>query len=173
MNGPPRVPSFEGRGVVRPLKHRFLPDPARRAFLAVVAVLSLSISGCGAVPALISATSVGVEYGMYSVVNKAGGVYPVKSGPVREAVDRTVKQLKLKVVERWRDQGAGRYLLHAATDRNKIEITVEPVTPKVTRLIVNAYRKNFVILKDKALARAVVRQAEKEMQEAGAERAAK
>lgn len=135
------------------------------AFLLAGLLMS---AGCALVPsAIIAASAVGVEY---SITNVAYRVLPVEALAVRDAVDRAVGHLTLRVEMPWRFKG-GEDVLVVVSLKHRVEIGVERVAPSATRVRVDARRKDFGLIKDKALAAAVILETEKELDQGAGRRA--
>jgi len=122
-------------------------------------ILVISIAGCGALPvtltALVPAVLSGAGSGIaYTVTNV---VYKTFSYPLEDVVEAHEKALeKMGIDEVGRKQGEEKLRITASTRRLKIEIDLESITPRTTKIKVNAKRSAF--LKDKATATEIIEQ---------------
>jgi len=118
------------------------------------------LGGCGLVSGIFVAASVaGVEYTLANVAYK---VIPEANGEVRTAVDRALVRLTLPVERGWAKDEDGQVILARAKE-HEVEVRIEEVSRRATRLRVDARRVGIPFLKDRALAAAVIVETEREL----------
>jgi hypothetical protein len=108
---------------------------------------------------LASASVAGVEY---TISNVAYKVLPESNRDVRDAVDRALARMRLPIEREWRRDEEDLVIL-ARAKRHEVEVRLEEVSHRATRLKVEARRLAFHLLKDRALAAAVISETEREL----------
>jgi hypothetical protein len=117
--------------------------------LALVALLELS----ACIPLAITGTSQSVSYTFRNIAYRTF-TYP--KAQVVEASMKALKRMQIKVRDKTAKDEAT--LIRAETKKLTIEITIEPVTPKATKISINASR--LLVLKDRAVAAEIINQVE-------------
>lgn len=132
--------------------------PARGILLWGCAATVALLPGCAAVA--LTAAGVGMSAG---VSHSLGGiVYKTFAAPepkVRRSTIAALGRMKIDVVETTKD-GNKETIKARAADRD-IEIQIESLTPKTTRLTVTASIDGTLILRDSATATEIILQTEK------------
>ena len=120
-----------------------------RGLACFLIILAPGLSGCAAVA--VTGAAQGIDYTFNKVAYRTF-TYPLAN--VNTAVLVALKRMQIKPYERARDAESAE--IRAKTMRNKIVITMEVLTPKATRISVNATR--YLIMKDKDLAVEIITQ---------------
>ncbi len=134
-----------------------MQEPAQRILRWGCAATIAVLPGCAAVA--LTAGSVGLATGVSHTLG--GIVYKTFSAPeakVRRSTVAALKRMQIEVVETTRD-GNKETIKARASDRN-IEIEIESLTPKTTRMTVTATKENSLI-RDSATATEIILQTEK------------
>ena len=122
--------------------------------------LILALSGCGVLPLApiaVSGAAGGVTYTMTNVA------YKTLSHPLKDVEAALHKALmKMEIKEEKREAADGNVSITAATKRLAIYIDIEKITPRATRIKVNA--KQGAVLKDRATATEIIVQTEKSLE---------
>jgi hypothetical protein len=127
---------------------------ARRAL--VVLLLSLGIAGCD--PISLTAASLGAGVGVSHTLN--GIIYRTFTAPIKTVENGSVQAMRdmgVKVVSRSTNQEGERVINAKARDR-EIEVLLEPLTNRTTRMRVIASNG---LLKDSATAQEIMLQTER------------
>lgn len=128
--------------------------------MPILAGFLLLLGGCTMASGLLASASVaGVEYTMANVAHK---VLPEANLQVREAVDRALARMRFPVERGWRKDEEGLVIL-ARSGRYGLEVRLEEISSRATRLRVDARRAAFPLFKDKALAAALITETEREL----------
>ena len=132
----------------------------KKLFLwALCALWPVFFTGCellplAASPIVVSGAGGGVAYTLTNIAYKTVS-YPI--GNVEAALKRALKKMGIKEGERKSTNGV--VTINTRTEKLVIEIELERVTPRTTRIKVNA--KEGLVLKDKATATEIISQTEK------------
>ncbi len=126
-----------------------LPALLLIVFLAGCEVLPL------AVPFMVSGAGGGAAYTITNVAYKTFS-YPIKK--VENATRNALKKMAIKEVKR-EGNNDGTVRITASTERLRIYIDLESITPATTKISVNAKRN--AVLKDKATATEIIEQTER------------
>lgn len=138
------------------VKKRFL-----RAFGALCLIF---LTGCELLPlatspaVIVSGAGGGVAYTFTNIAYKTVS-FP--SDRVEASLKRALKKMGIKEVERKSSDGV--VTVKAKTVKLNIDIDLERVTPKTTRIRVDA--REGLVLKDKATATEIITQTEKDLEE--------
>lgn len=135
---------------------------AKRRFLwAFLVLCPVLFTGCellplAASPIIVSGAGGGVAYTMTNVAYKTVS-YPINS--VEASLKKALKKMGIKEGERKSTDGV--VTIKTKTEKLVIKIELERVTPKTTRIKVDA--REGLILKDKATATEIINQTEKDL----------
>lgn len=124
--------------------------------IAVIFLMSISISGCE--PLSLTLVSVGASVGLSHTLS--GIVYKTFTAPMKKVEEGSVvamKDMGVKVVSRATNKEGERIITAAAKDR-EIEVLLEPLAPRTTRVRVIASNG---LLKDSATATEILSQTER------------
>ncbi|MBI5625492.1 MAG: DUF3568 family protein [Elusimicrobia bacterium] len=124
---------------------------SRGAALAGLLALAPGLSGC--VTVAVAGASQGIEY---TITNIAHRTYTAPMDAVHSATWTALKRMQIKCPAECERKTPNGYKFKAETAKLDITVTLTKVTPKATRIAVNA-RENFFI-KDKAVAFEVINQ---------------
>ena len=108
-------------------------------------------------PIIVSGAGGGVAYTMTNVAYKTVS-YPINS--VEASLKKALKKMGIEGGERKSTDGV--VTIKTKTEKLVIEITLERVTPKTTRIKVDA--REGLVLKDKATATEIISQTEKSLE---------
>lgn len=130
-----------------------------RSIPALLLALPL-LGGCPIAAGVLATVSVaGVEYTASSVAHK---VLPEGNREVRRAVDRALARMRLPIERGWKTDEEGD-VITARARLHRVEVRLEEVSRRATRLQVDARRSSLPLLKDRALAAAVITETEREL----------
>jgi len=129
---------------------------------AALAFASFFLTGCAlapyaASPIVVSGAGAGVAY---SVTNVAYKTVSFPRDTVEDSLKRALKKMGLNAGERKNSNGT--VTVTTKTPKLVIEIVLERVTPKTTRIKVDA--REGLIMKDKATASEIISQTEKDLE---------
>lgn len=133
----------------------------RRRFQKVrtaIAVLTLAASTAGCTPITLTAASLGASMGLSHTVN--GIIYKTFTASMKTVEYGSVKAMRdmgVKVVSRSTNDGGERVINATARDR-EIEVLLEPITTRTTRMRVIASNG---LLTDSATAQEIMHQTER------------
>ncbi len=129
--------------------------PFKKSFFLVLAVM---LQACAltplAVPVAVSGGAAGIGYTLTNVAYKT---ISHSDDEVEAALHKALKKMDIK--ETKREAGEGTIKITAKTAKLDIYVTLDKVTPKVTRMSVDAVES--VVLKDKSTATEIIVQTEK------------
>jgi len=135
-----------------------MPRPRLHKARSAVAVLVLAASTTGCDPITLTAASLGASMGVAHTVN--GIIYRTFTAPMRTVERGSVQAMRdmgVKVVSRSTNDGGERVINATAKDRN-IEVLLEPLTTRTTRMRVIASNG---LLTDSATAQEIMHQTER------------
>lgn len=125
---------------------------------SAIAVLVLAISTAGCTPITLTAASLGASMGVSHTIN--GIIYRTFTAPMKTVELGSVQAMRdmgVKVVSRSTNDGGERVINATARDRD-IEVLLEPLTAKTTRMRVIASNG---LLTDSSTAQEIVHQTER------------
>jgi hypothetical protein len=129
-----------------------------RKLRASAAMIALTVCAAGCDPLTLTAASVGGSMAISHTLN--GFIYKTFTAPMRRVEDGSVVALRdmgVKVVSRTTNSEGERVINATARDRD-IEVRLEPLTPRTTRMRVVA---SYGLLKDSATAEAIMQQTQR------------
>jgi hypothetical protein len=134
--------------------YRFLSRRARTA--AALILVAACTAGCD--PVTLTAASFGASLGVSHTLN--GIIYRTFTAPMKTVENGSVvamRDMGVKVVSR-ATNGEGERVINATARDREIEVLLEPLTPRTTRMRVIA---NNGLLKDSATAQEIMLQTER------------
>lgn len=132
--------------------NRYKGDVMHYLKLGMAMYCLLFFSGCAAIA--VTTGGLGIGYAFTNVAHKTIN-YPLDK--VNGAIEEASEKMAIKIIENRRIEG-GR-VIEASTKNLSILITLESVTPKTTKLTINASKGLFQ--KDKSTATAIIHKTEK------------
>ncbi len=130
-------------------------------FIALIGILSMTLFSTGCAQVLVPGTLAGAgELYRYSTRNVSRQTFVGNIDQVISATKMAFERMNIE--SKGMDRSESEALLYAETDKLEIKVELQPVTPIVTRVTVNASKNHLV--KDKATADEILSQIKRSLE---------